>query len=78
MSDHRELRSLAEGATPGPWWIETTDAILATHTLMAPIGHVASWGDKGKATGDFIAAANPVKVIELLDEIAGLRSSVAP
>ena len=65
MND-KELRKLAEGATPGPWNVNT-----------AYIGWEAALSeDLPEKDAAFIAAANPATVLRLLERIAALRATL--
>ena len=84
-----ELCRLAENATPGPWG---TDGFTVTQHWARPepwltiIGDAVSCGDYcygGTARGieeladaEFIAAANPIAVLGLLDEADALRTEL--
>ena len=79
--DTKQLRKLAEAATPGPWWIdshgstmvnpETLDTVFITSDRMGPsvrhedTGNLSRWRNDNDAS--FIAAANPTAILELLD-----------
>ena len=72
--DHAELRRLAIAATPGPW---TADGDL----VAQPRGHYRipiCGGDQCNflipVDAEFIAAANPMTVLALLDEVDRLRA----
>lgn len=77
MTDHSELKKLAEYATPGPW--------VALHPNAGQRGsEVASGGglnqvcaDLGPSNALYIAAANPAAVLALLADVEALRSQVA-
>ena len=85
-----ELRRLAENATPGPW---EADGFTVTQHWARPepwltiTGDAVSCGDYcygGTARGieeladaEFIAAANPIAVLGLLDEADALRAELA-
>jgi hypothetical protein len=62
MTDHDELRRLAQAATPGPWTstgFRVSDTTVAKYLTARTETH---------ADAAFIAAANPATVIALLDE----------
>jgi hypothetical protein len=68
-----KLRTLAMRATPGPWFVcqrsnanGTVDIETGRHSDYSPAKH-CEWQN-----AEFIAAANPEAVLELLDEIDGL------
>ena len=85
---HDELRKLAEAATPGPWDLGTkpegkyTSGTIKKNGVEIAVTWPADWNDDYdtgslpyKENAAFIAAANPKKVLELLDEIADLKLS---
>ena len=91
MTNHDELRKLAEAATPGPWEFDGYQMISKDPSLNygtrivldAEEGHVYSEYSSDAASldvtpqnADFIAAANPSAVLALLDENARLRAQV--
>ena len=65
-----DLRRKAEAATPGPWHASAaSDECLDDH-IIGPIGvgFVCTFEPEIRVADlDFIAAANPVVVLELLD-----------
>ena len=71
--DTKELRRLAQAATPGPW--VSQGRYIGTPRHMSYIGEVrdqcGNWSDTEKSRADsaFIAAANPAAVSELLDRL---------
>lgn len=86
---NEELRKLAERATPGPWVASGVTSRIGDMRFMfinvEPLGEVAriplpDRPAKGYAPTicdqQFIAAASPDVVIELLDEIASLRADL--
>ena len=86
MIDTKELRRLAQAATPGPWYVGTgtyecrniysaaafTDDEGFTYQLL-----VANAEDDGincwDANAHLIAAANPAAIVELLDRLEAVR-----
>ena len=92
MSDRKKLRRLAEAATPGPWWADTgatigDDSDEATHVwfraarndLYLAIGKVLD-NDLDQTTfedAEFIAAANPAAVLDLLDQLDAAEAKLA-
>ncbi|HEN8532954.1 TPA: ead/Ea22-like family protein [Pseudomonas aeruginosa] len=85
MTDHAELRRLAEAATPGPWSCNRHWAIVGGPTLEFTNGAaqqqiaMACWQswmheEELRNNAAFMAAANPKTILALLDEIDGLRS----
>lgn len=74
MSDHSELKKLAEAATPGRWTAYDTHG----RRFIEAIGtedHVVCATPKKQWLKDsqYIAAANPVAVLALIAEVEGLR-----
>jgi len=71
-TERAELRRKAKAATPGPWRASNpTDECLDDH-IIGPIGtdFVCSFEPEiGVADLEFIAAANPAVVLELLDTL---------
>jgi hypothetical protein len=78
MIDTRELRRLAQAATPGPW--VSHGRYIGTPCHMSYIGEVrdqcGNWSDTEKSRADaaFISAANPAAVSELLDRLEAAKS----
>jgi hypothetical protein len=78
----KELRRLAEAATPGPWHTPGMGEIhRPNHDSIAQI--CFNGGDEDddscgtEADGTFIAAANPAAIIELLDELDAANAEIA-
>ena len=73
MIDTKELRRLAQAATPGPR--KSKGRYIGTPNHMSYIGEVrdqcGNWSDtvKSRADSAFIAAANPATISELLDRL---------
>lgn len=92
MTDHAELRRLAEAATPGPWrdvksqaWVsrnsqgpsdKTGSVLIAVCGKMKDRELVRFNADRWRANAAFIAAANPIAILALLDEVERLRASL--
>lgn len=78
MSDTKELRRLAQAATPGPW--VSKGRYIGTPRHMSYIGEVrdqcGNWSDTEKSRADaaFIAAANPAAIIELISRFEAVES----
>ncbi|HIE1324506.1 TPA: ead/Ea22-like family protein [Pseudomonas aeruginosa] len=75
MTDHAELRRVAEAATPGPWEYQAPLKVLAadrTWIVLIALSHANCREDK--ANSRFIAANNPKTVLALLDEIDRLKA----
>lgn len=78
MIDTKELRRLAQAATPGPWINHGRQpnvaglphSAVAAKTLLARV-YSEAYGDVEQETANasFIAAANPAAVSELLDRL---------
>lgn len=73
MSKFDELKKLAEAATPGVWDIFDPKSDYHTYGITAKNGHAVVYfggdqeeGIRRKEDADFIAAANPVAVLNLL------------
>lgn len=91
MSDHAELRKLAEAATPGPWTERGRDV---GHDEMLAAGRNPGWSvglgcevkgpPEAELRGQFdlhadaayIAAMHPQQTIALLDENEALRGAL--
>ncbi len=81
-----ELKRLAEAATPGPWEYDYDDqdhdrlgGILwgTNHYAIATIPYNGQVSDeKVTATGNYIAAANPAAVLELIRQWDELLSAL--
>lgn len=85
MSDHSELKKLAEAATAGDWHhyrhgvIKGGPAIKFTNgsaqqQIAMTTGTDWMRADEQCANADFIAAANPAAVLALIAEVEGLRA----
>ena len=78
MIDTKELRRLAQAATPGPWTNHGRQpnvaglphSAVAAKTLLARV-YSEAYGDVEQETANasFIAAANPAAITELLDRL---------
>ena len=76
MSDHSELKRLAEAATPGPW------AYDGSYVCPARTEDGTTYVELWRSIADchqpentkFIAAANPDSVLALIAEVEGLRA----
>lgn len=66
MTDHAELRRLAEQASSGNWYGEDSQVLIGKHAV-AYCNH--------KVDAQFIGKANPKTVLALLDEIDGMKAS---
>ncbi|HCT2526497.1 ead/Ea22-like family protein [Pseudomonas aeruginosa] len=65
MTDHAELRRLAEQASSGNWYGEDSQVLIGKHAV-AYCNH--------KVDAQFIGKANPKTVLALLDEIDRLKA----
>ncbi len=86
MTDHAELRRLAEAATPGPWTLYVPEDYqgpeeLPGYGVECAEGRAIVWGALEPETGfqfdrdaEFIADANPKTILALLDEIDRLKA----
>lgn len=73
MSDkYKELRELAERATPGPWKYGAYGGFYESGDNGRGIGHCqfkdGPMRDNGRLNEQYIAAANPATITELLRE----------
>lgn len=76
MSDHSELKKLAEAATPGPW------AYDGSYVCPARTEDGTTYVELWRSIADchqpentkFIAAANPAAVLALINEAEGLHA----
>lgn len=85
MIDTKELRRLAQAATPGPWINHGRQpnvaglphSAVAAKTLLARV-YSEAYGDVEQETANasFIAAANPAAVSELLDRLEAAEKAV--
>ncbi|MBS9730151.1 ead/Ea22-like family protein [Pseudomonas aeruginosa] len=86
MTDTKNLKELAERATPGPWsaaWEEGDDTawpnlfpVIQAGNGEVVIGNEGFYTDleQDKANATFCAAANPQAILGLIDEVERLRS----
>jgi len=88
MTDHDELRALAEAATPGPWdseyvWqavrhiVRNCDFVQGADEFSDGDGFGWNYGPRGEGDPAYIAAVSPDVVVGLLDEIAELRAALS-
>lgn len=71
--DLDQLRELAQASTPGPWEADCCSAANIVHGLSDSIGV-----DAVRADAEFIAAANPAVVLDLLARIAEVEALHTP
>ena len=86
MIDINELRQLVQAATPGPWVnygrqpsaAGLPHSAVAAKTLLARV-YSEAYGDveQETANAEFIAAANPAAVSELLDRLEAAEKDIA-
>ena len=86
MIDTKELRRLAQAATPGPWINHGRQlnvaglphSAVAAKTLLARV-YSEAYGDVEQETANasFIAAANPAAITELLDRLEAAENDSA-
>lgn len=86
MIDINELRRLTQAATPGPWVnygrqpsaAGLPHSAVAAKTLLARV-YSEAYGDveQETANAEFIAAANPAAVSELLDRLEAAEKDSA-
>lgn len=79
MSDYNELKRLAEAATRGPWryWGEVGHEIFGSPTGNSMTKAFILNRDARKQDGEFIAAANPAAVVDLITERDDAQSQLA-
>ncbi|MCD2910693.1 ead/Ea22-like family protein [Pseudomonas aeruginosa] len=86
MTDHAELRRLAEAATPGPWRVQTGCSWRRIGTdsgdgdVLRPCTHPHDgWPDIVAPAENlkYIASANPKTILALLDQIDGLSDELS-
>lgn len=88
MTDHTELRRLAEAATQGEWVqgyeidgpigftrIKASGRALASTAPQCGRPH---WNDEAEANAAYIAAASPSVVLSLIAEVERLRTALEP
>lgn len=73
MSDHSELKKLAEYATPGPWVAQHPNAGQRGSEVASEGGLNQVCADLGPSNALYIAAANPAAVLALIAEVEALR-----
>lgn len=76
--DWRELRALAQKATPGEWRVvsgnwEFHERLVTRNNRLV----VTAGGDDGDPNLAYIAAASPTRVLALLAELDRLREALA-
>ena len=87
MIDTKELRRLAQAATPGPWWVNQDGLNHGFERGVLEINAndwhalAGAWAindempsEEGAANAAFIAAANPAAINELLDRLEAAES----
>lgn len=88
MTTNKQLRELAEKATPGTWWIDShghrmsanggSETVFIASEKMGEAkrhpetGNLSHWPNDWDAS--YIAAANPERALALLDEIEALQT----
>lgn len=90
--DYQALREVAEKATPGNWWIDSHGQAMVSFidnevlevfvtdnkrdaVRHEDTGNLSRWRNDNDAT--FIATANPVTVMALLDELEAAEKRIA-
>ncbi|HCK4353401.1 TPA: ead/Ea22-like family protein [Pseudomonas aeruginosa] len=86
MTDTKNLKELAERATPGPWVVdaqqsgaifniesESGDLCIAM-SQENPASTRLEMNEQRRVNAEFIAAANPQAILALLDEIDRLKA----
>ena len=79
MIDTKELRRLAQAATPGPWYVTGTltryvealidGGLIQEVAACGPTKADGGYGPQQEANARLIAAANPAAISELLDRL---------
>lgn len=89
MTDHAELRRLAEAATPGPWTLYVPEDYqgpeeLPGYGVECAEGRAIVWGALEPETGfqfdrdaEFIADANPKAILGLIAEVERLKAELS-
>ena len=88
MIDTKELRRLAQAASPGPWWVNQDGLNHGFERGVAEINskewhalagartiNGAQHSEEGAANAEFIAAANPAAITELLERLEAAESA---
>lgn len=76
MTTNKELRELAEKATPGEWTTDSDVAVIAAGSdqLNNGYGICDCHGPESRKNVNFIAAASPATVLALLDDLKALQA----
>ncbi|HEP8420980.1 TPA: hypothetical protein VDT97_000820 [Pseudomonas aeruginosa] len=76
MTDHAELRRVAEAATPGARYQGTDERVIVAGngTIICTVSGAIS-GPSVMADAEFLCATDPKTVLALLDEIDGMKAS---
>lgn len=87
--NYKELRELAQKASPGPWWIDSHGYCMRDHDMNIVFmpdfgdrpavrhpetGNLSRWRNDWDAS--FIATFNPETVLKLLDKIDELANAL--
>lgn len=75
--DKQSLRTAAENATPGEWCTDDYHGVIADAGLNANYYIASCSGPDNRSNKRFIAAANPVTVLALLDELEAKDKQIA-
>lgn len=72
MSDHSELKKLAEAATPRAWTTDGEREIMSAESDQLNSGWVIAQcqGPDNRGNARYVAAANPAAVLALIAEVA--------
>jgi hypothetical protein len=82
MNDYSKLETLAKAATPGPWEADNSRHEGSVNAADRHIGMVSMYAEKREdipqnfANQEFIAAANPAVVLELIAENKGYAKKI--
>ena len=75
MIDTTNLRKLAQKATPGPWLLRATEwNLYLVQSGREGDGSIVDTAYSRRNDIDYIAAANPATVLQLIDEIDRLHT----
>lgn len=75
--DKQALREAAEKATPGEWFPDDRDGVIADAGLNENYYIASCSGPEHQDNKRFIAAANPATVLALLDELEAAEKRIA-
>ncbi|MFN7610550.1 MAG: ead/Ea22-like family protein, partial [bacterium] len=73
MNDNSELRRLAEAATPGEWKSTYVKGHAFDQVFVENVDLICDVYGRTSADAAYIAAANPARILALLDEVEALK-----